>query len=402
LRYIALMRKLHLILPLLLLPSYLAAACTSGIPVSGLYGPGQGASGLAQYVVVMPQPASCFNGDIVLFAHGYVPVGAPAGTWLSQLALPDGTALPALLNSQGFGFAASSFSKDGLAILQGIQDTKALTNVIQGLGIPVRKYFVTGASEGGDIATISLEKDPTYSGGVAVCGPIGSFRKQINYFDDARVLFDYFFPGVLTTGTPGESAINIPPALMANWATVYEPAVLHALSSNPLATFQLLITAQIPIGLDLSNAGDAIVSVLWYNVFATNDAHATLGGNPYDNIGRIYHGSSDDQRLNVMVARFAADQTAITNLGAYETSGKLHDPLVTLHTTADPIVPFWQEALYKDKVEAQRDLRELLQIPVFRYGHCNVTGREAGTAVTLMVSKRARRAESRGESAIEY
>jgi multidrug efflux pump subunit AcrB len=31
----------------------------------------------------MPDP-SCYNGDIVFFAHGYVTVGAPAGTWLNQ------------------------------------------------------------------------------------------------------------------------------------------------------------------------------------------------------------------------------------------------------------------------------------------------------------------------------
>ena len=59
------------------------------------------------------------------------PAGSAAQTWHSQLALPDGTSLPALLNSQGFGFAASSFSKDGLAIVEGIQDTKTLMHVIQ-------------------------------------------------------------------------------------------------------------------------------------------------------------------------------------------------------------------------------------------------------------------------------
>jgi hypothetical protein len=53
------------------------------------------------------------------------------------------------------------------------------------------------------------------------------------------VLFDYFFPGVLTTGTAGESAISIPPALIANWATVYEPAVRKAVNSNFFATLEL-------------------------------------------------------------------------------------------------------------------------------------------------------------------
>lgn len=256
------MRRVFLTVLFFFTPLYLAAQCSSGTPLTGVYA---GANGPAQYVVVMPQPASCYNGRVILFAHGYVPQGAPSDAWLSQLALPDGTSIPALLNSQGFGFAASSFSKNGLAIIQGIQDTKALTKVIQGLSIPVQKYFVAGASEGGLIAVKSLENDPTYSGGVAVCGPIGSFTQELHYLGDVRVLFDYFFPGVLTTGTPGESAINIPPALILNWS-VYEQAVRNAVKSNPLATLQLIITAQIPVGLNFGNAADAIVSALWYNV----------------------------------------------------------------------------------------------------------------------------------------
>src|SRR5579862_7153998 len=376
------MRKVSIV-SFLLLPFHLAIACTSGTPQTGVY---KGADGPAQYVVVMPEPANCYNGDMILFAHGYVQPGQLA-TWTQQLALPDGTSLPGLLNSFGFGFAASSFSKDGLAILQGIDDTKALTNVIQSLTIPVRKYFITGASEGGDIAALSLENDPFYSGAVAVCGPLGSFEKQIDYFTDARVLFDYFFPGVLKTGTSGESAINIPPALINNWFSVYEPAVATALAANPPATLQLLNTAQIPIGGDPNNAGPAIIGVLWYNVFATNDAHTTLGGNPYDNIGRIYQGSLDDATLNPTVARFQADQDAIAHMKQYEPSGKLKDPMVTLHTTADPIVPFWQEALYKENVDDRKSAAELTQIPVAAYGHCNVNASEAGTALLLMITK---------------
>jgi len=150
---------------------------------------------------------------------------------------------------------------------------------------------------------------------------------------------------------------------------------------------QLLSTANIPIGLNLTNAADAITGALWYNIFATNDAHATLGGNPYDNIGRTYHGSLNDRRLNVRVARFAADQAAIISLGSYETSAKLHDPLVTLHTTADPIVPFWHETLYRSKALLQNSSQELVQIPALRYGHCNVNATDAGSALLVMILK---------------
>jgi alpha-beta hydrolase superfamily lysophospholipase len=146
-----------------------------------------------------------------------------------------------------------------------------MINFFGRLRIPVHKYFVTGASEGGLVAAKSIEEDPgSYAGGLAVCGPVGSFQKQLNYFGDVRVLFDYFFPGVLTSA--GGTAIDILPALIQNWFTQYEPAVIKAVNSNPVATLQLINTAQIEIGLNLSNAANAIAGVLWYNVFATGNA----------------------------------------------------------------------------------------------------------------------------------
>ena len=382
------MKKILLALTLLaaLLSGVAAAQCSSTLTASGAYGADDGASGNAQYVVYMPQPASCFNGTVILFAHGYIPVGAPAGTWLSQLQLPDGTSLPALVNGLGFGFAASSFSKDGLAIVQGIQDTKALINVITGLQITVGKVLLAGASEGGLVTAKSIESDSSYAGGLAVCGPIGSFQQQINYLGDARVLFDYFFPGVLG-GAWTKNSITIPTELMADWTSKYDPAIRQAISKKPLAALQFLNVSQIPIGLNLANAGDAIVSALWYNVFATNDAIATLGGNPYGNIGHTYKGSLNDAKLNASVARFGEDSAAQTALTNYETDGLLGNPLVTLHTTADPQVPFWQETLYRTKVRSRNSLSDLNQVPVFAFGHCNVNATDAKLALALLLLK---------------
>ena len=65
---------------------------------------------------------------------------------------------------------------------------------------------MTGVSEGGLITALAIEQRPdVFDGGLSTCGPIGDFSQQINYFGDFRVLFDYFFPGVM----PG-SPISIP------------------------------------------------------------------------------------------------------------------------------------------------------------------------------------------------
>jgi hypothetical protein len=301
--------------------------------------------------------------------------------------LPDGTSIPGLLNTYGFGFAASSFSKDGLAVKEGIQDTKALMNVIQGLSISPQKYYITGASEGGLITAKSIEEDPAYAGGLAVCGPVGDFRKQVNYLGDGRVLFDYFFPGVLgakwTAANP-----TVPADLAEKWTTVYEPAIRNALNANLLATIQYIITAKIPLGLNFGEAADAVVEVLRYSAFAYNDARSTLKGNPYDNIGRTYAGSFNDALLNSTVARFAVDSAALPGLQGHETTGMIRSPLVALHTLFDPQVPYWHEDLYRAKVAGKRRSSQFVLLPAFRYGHCNVTPGEAvgGLLVLLLMT----------------
>jgi hypothetical protein len=100
---------------------------------------------------------------------------------------------------------------------------------------------------------------------------------------------------------------------------------------------------------------------------------AKLGGNPFDNITRVYTGSVDDGALNAGVQRFAADPEAVIAMQQYETSGELERPLVTLHTTLDPQVPKWHESLYRQKLlNAHTWMWHVSQpVPVDNYGHCN-------------------------------
>jgi pimeloyl-ACP methyl ester carboxylesterase len=327
-------------------------------------------------------PTVGWNGDLIVWAHGYRAFNESLA--FQNLDLPDGTNLPALAQSLGYAFAATTYRQNGLAILQAVDDVRALVvtfRLVTGLA-PVHTYM-TGASEGGLVTTLLVERSPElFSGGLALCGPIGDFRGQVNYIGDFRVLFDAFFPGVL----PG-NAIRIPDTLIQNWDAQYVPKIEAALSANPLAALQLTTTAKASI--DPGNGASILQTakeVLWYSTFSTNDATAKLGGNPYGNLLRVYSGSFDDFRLNSTVLRVAPDPVTLVTVPPYQTSGRLTIPLVTMHTTGDDIVPFWHEVLYQLKSRAVGRGR-LTQIPVSRYGHCNFTGAEALVAFGLLVQQ---------------
>jgi hypothetical protein len=208
---------------------------------------------------------------------------------------------------------------------------------------------------------------------------VGDFQAQLNHFGDFRVVFDYFFPGII----PG-SAIDIPDSVRTNWPNVYAPAVVSAISADPTRTAELLAVT----GEPSENAALTVVGVLWYNIYATADARARLGGQPFDNATRVYAGSTDDAALNAGVARFTADAAAQARVAdEFETSGSLVVPVVTLHTTGDPIVPFEQEALYGAKVNQAGAAGLLSQSQADRYGHCAFESSEVFGAFSSLIAK---------------
>jgi hypothetical protein len=369
-------RTVTLVLASLLMSQAVPAACTSSCRPDG-----KQASG-AIYRICMPEPPSCRNGDLVIYAHGYVDAYQPLAIPEDQLTLPDGTSVPGLINSLGFSFATTSYSRNGLAVVEGVQDVRDLVNVYtRDIGSPGRTYVV-GPSEGGLVTAKTIETYPqVFTGGLAACGPIGNFRAQIDYIGNFRVLFNYFFPGVI----PGK-ATEVPQSVIDNWDTVYVPRIKAAIQANPSVAVELIRVADVPLGRNPANIEDAVLSVAWYSVFATNDATQQLGGQPFDNIGKWYRGSGNDVRLNLLVERHAASPQALATMQkAYETTGLLGKPLVTLHTTGDQIIPFWHELLYAAKTKSTGSDSKHTNIPVLRYGHCNFNAAEVLFGFALLV-----------------
>lgn len=329
-------------------------------------------------------PAAGWNQQLLVYAHGYVP-DIPGRSELGFYdVLPDGTKLSTLVQRVGFAYATTSYRQNGLAILEGVEDVRDVVRLFrERVGEPTRTY-ATGGSEGGLVAALLAERSPElFTGALAACGPIGSFRFQINYFVDFRVVFDHFFPGVFA-GSP----VDIPRREITAWLDGSLPAqVRYRLEQQPSRALELMKVSRAPHDPErFETVTSTALSILAYNVLATNDARAKLGGNPFDNRSRWYSGSSNDVRLNRWVRRFAADPAAIEALRQYETSGRLSIPLVTMHTTGDDTVPFTHEVLYSFKLRPN-DRGSFIPLPILRYGHCNFTVPELLTAFAVLFAQ---------------
>jgi pimeloyl-ACP methyl ester carboxylesterase len=347
---------------------------------------GEQASG-AKYRICLPTGE--WN-DLVVYAHGYVAPDKPVEIPEDQLILrwdDQSVRVDEVVTLMGYAFATTSYYTNGLAVQPAISDLLDLVNTFITVTERIPDHvYLAGVSEGGLITTLSVEQHPDiYDGGLAMCGPYGDLHGQVNHFADFRAVFDYFFPGLM----PG-SPITIPDEFLDTWEAGFftdtvRPEVIDP--ANITRVDQLLnVTGVSPYGYDLPTSTASIENLLWYNVFATNDARAKLGGQPFDNQDREYSGSSDDVTLNQGVERFSADQVALDEIEAhYQTSGELSVPLVTLHTTGDPVVPYWHATRYKGKTIAADNIALHEHFRVERHGHCSFTLVEVLDAFNRMV-----------------
>jgi pimeloyl-ACP methyl ester carboxylesterase len=316
------------------------------------------------YLICIPEE---WNGGLLVYAHGYVAFNQPVGLPWDQLILPDGTSIPEVITNTGFAFATTSYSTNGLAIKEGVTEVVGLVNYFDGDQYPIPNLvLLAGPSEGGLITALAIERYPeVFDGGLSTCGPIGDFKKQIDYWGDFRVAFDYFYPGLLRP-TP----VEIPTKVIDNWDSKYAPRILDKIQRKPENISQLLNVTGAPFDSAIpATTLQTVERILWYNVFATNDGVQKLGGQPFDNQEHIFIGSFNDGKLNKKAKRFSADQLALDEIKAYyETTGDFSVPLVTMHTTGDEVVPYWHVLDYGQKIS---NPSLYAHIPINRYGHCN-------------------------------
>jgi pimeloyl-ACP methyl ester carboxylesterase len=353
-----------------------------GSIIEGETGPG------SLYALYMPRT---WNGSVIYYAHGVRDVLDPVG-----LQNQDGFfTVRDALGAQGFAIAYSSFSENGYAIEDAVRRMHQLRGMfVSQFGQPKRSLLV-GHSLGALASMALAERFPgQYDGVVPICGVTGGTTKQLEYVVNIRVLFDYFYPGLLP-GSPNEPV----PGYAMDFAK--QQQIIAAVSANPLGMLVIASTAQTP--LEFTNSTQLVTSLLnalgYHARGADNVLTFTNGKFPVGYVGVTYSPRPDLivpplnlptlqailAGVNNGVARFEADPSAaVWAARNFTPSGALQLPTITLHNRWDRLVPFFHEKLFGDAVSNAGATNLLVQRAslTWGYGHCSIPASAQIQAIT--------------------
>ncbi len=339
---------------------------------------------------VLVRPASDWNGDLVVFAHGYRDPALPAGFWddlptdLGQLlaALGDlergdrsggvGQALalavcpvsfPVLLDLEDktpSAFAASSYSANGYAVEVGVPQTHVVNALFaESFGAPDRR-FISGASLGGIVALkIAETYGDRYAGALPTCGPVGGSLVQFDYIGHVEAVFRHFYPGVLpgTLETPAGIPFGDPaaPGDPDDEPTVVN-LVVAAVNDAPEGLQDMARVRVSPLAgadrrlMQFETEDQILEGLLLALYYATTGKDDVLDeGLPFDNRSTVYSLDATEIEPPRTNGPIAPDTLAYF-LAHYEPTGAPGLPTITVHNRYDPVVPSFHEEVYAQLV----------------------------------------------------
>ncbi len=310
----------------------------------------------AEYRIDVP---ANWNHGLVVYCHGYDPHPGGVG-YDNRKPLPPELAV---FVTAGYALVQSGYSAGGWAVEQAIADVEGLRKYfVEKYGAP-KETYITGHSLGGLLTVYLIETYPeSYHAGLDLCGVVASASNALTRAFDARVLFDYYFPGLLPNPAKIPKEFELTEQLSG--------VVFRRIEAKPQAAAAVRKLTGIHNNRDLTGTIILITHIL-------KDVQQRAGGNPFDNRNTIYTGTPDDNALNDGVKRYAADKGALAYLQRYVTlTGHLAHPVLAIHTTYDPLVP---PAIPNDYALLTREAGAgdlFVQQYVKHEGHCQITAEE--------------------------
>jgi pimeloyl-ACP methyl ester carboxylesterase len=333
----------------------------------------------AGYRIEVPEN---WNGELVLYAHGF------RGTGL-ELTVTN-PRIREYLVTNGFAWAASSYSTNGYDVRQGVKDTHAIGEFFNGLvGHPLRTYF-TGHSMGGHITGVAIEQYPqAYAGALPMCGVMGD-NELFDYFLDFNLVAQELAGVAAEFPFPADYSTAVVPGVKAALGAAY-PFVLNARGSQLRGVTQNISGGARP--------AFSTSFVSWGNfLFTVGVSGGDIGvapGNVQDNSDTLYQIdsdpalSADEIALNAAVLRVTQDPqgrhpNGLANIPPI--SGRLPIPVVSLHTIGDLFVPLSMEQIYARRAIAEGASDRLVTRAIRDHNHCGFAVPEESAAFAALVN----------------
>jgi hypothetical protein len=339
----------------------------------------------AAYRIEVP---SHWNGGLVVYAHGYRGTGT--------VVYVDNPSLRAYYLARGFAWAASSFATNGYDVGQGVRDSYSLIGLFRRVtGRSARSVYMSGASMGGQITAVAIERHPSsFVGAMPYCGVLGDTE-----------LFDYFLDANVTAAALAGVPIDFPLQPAADYPAQWSAQVgriLPALGVTAGAAPNLTAAGQtwsavvergtggVRPGFDGSfaywNAAPSLPPLaslpflfgLYPGLSGGNEGIAA--GNVTDNRFTVYRSTdrrrptAAERRLNAQVLRVKHTATADPGLaGVPRVNGKPPVPVLSLHDIGDLFVPISMEQVYAQRAAANGRSRLFVSRAIRGTGHCDFT-----------------------------
>lgn len=358
----------------------------------------------APYRIRVPEN---WNGTLLIYAHGYRDKADHPGEVDNRSAdVAPSAALEPVLLAQGYALAGSAYKDNGWAVQEGIDDLRNLAIYFRfHIGHP-QKTILWGFSMGSVITFESMERYGfLYDGALAGCAVGAGSSQSWDAAGDLALAYDKLFGMPTTWGTPGNVRDDL------DFETEVQPKLIAEVSNPanfPKFEFIRLVTGTPGRGINPPAPPAFYPGWVFTDMFFTTEARAELErrarGPIVQNLNRDYNLTAAEKAYLValgvpapVIDNWLVILNAERNISApfysrfylkrnADYTGRINNPILTLHTLYDPLVAVSQEREYLQTVENARRGRYLYQAYTNGNGHCNFTGEQLVISVNSINS----------------
>ena len=354
-----------------------------------------------------------WNGDLIMFAHGFRGEGERLFLFPGEGYIGDSTdaefpdEFRKWMLEEGYAWAMSTYSKNSYNVKAGVVETRDLAKFFKKTVAKPEHTYITGYSMGGHITAVSAEwYGNLYDGAMPMCGVVGDYE-----------LFDYFLDATAAASQIALGRSQFPVA--EDHLTNDLVAIKDALGMNPDPATWFTYP-----GLPLTEAGEQYKQLLelrsggdrpnfdeafeFWNSFPTASGlgnflwelglgDGTVAGGKniiVDNKRTRYQVDLDpamsdfERQLNREIVRVSPTKRNRdrTRSNPPAIRGKLKMPVLTLHNLGDLFVPFNNEVQYAKDARSKGRKNLLVQRAIRGVSHCGFTPNEMIDGMTDLIN----------------